>query len=155
MSEPIYVGIDIAKASFELAMTGEAQILGLGNDEGGHAKLCQQLKATGDYEQVLALPLIAAGLWVSVINPRQARDFARCMRKLGCGVWISNNYDFDRGFHCTRFLLKSASLQDVFPACLRRSSSSAASIAISTLAIAAIASQDDSALATSSCCGLT
>lgn len=82
MSEPIYVGIDIAKASFELAMTGEAQILGLGNDEGGHAKLCQQLETTGDYDQVLALPLIAAGLCVSLINPRQARDSARCMGKL-------------------------------------------------------------------------
>lgn len=155
MSEPIDVGIDIAKASFDLAMTGKTQTLGLGNDESGHAKLCQQLEATEGYDQVLALPLIAAGLWVSVVNPRQARDFARCMGKLGCGVWVSNKHDFDRGFHRTRFLPISASLQDVFPACLRCSSSSAASNASSTLAIAAIANQDDSALATSSCCGLT
>ena len=40
------------------------------------------LEATGGYEQPLALALSAAGLRVSVINPRQARDFARCMGKL-------------------------------------------------------------------------
>lgn len=40
------------------------------------------LEATGGYEQPLALALAGAGLPVSVINPRQARDFARCMGKL-------------------------------------------------------------------------
>lgn len=40
------------------------------------------LEATGGYEQDLALALSAAGLHASVINPRQARDFARCMGKL-------------------------------------------------------------------------
>ncbi len=89
MSESVYVGIDVAKSSFEVAATGEAQTLSLGNDEAGHAELCQLLmplsprlvllEATGGYEQDLALALSAAGLRVSVINPRQARDFARCM----------------------------------------------------------------------------
>lgn len=92
MSEPVYVGIDIAKGSFEVALTGQSQTLSLGNDEAGHAKLCQVLaplaprlillEATGGYEQDLALALAAAGLRVSVINPRQARDFARCVGKL-------------------------------------------------------------------------
>lgn len=92
MSEPVYVGIDVAKNTFEVAATGEAQTLSLGNDEAGHAQLCQLLvplsprlvllEATGGYEQDLALALSAAGLRVSVINPRQARDFARCMGKL-------------------------------------------------------------------------
>lgn len=92
MSEPVYVGIDVAKASFEVAVTGELQTLSLGNDEAGHAELCDVLvplaprlvllEATGGYEQELALALAAAGLRVSVINPRQARDFARCMGKL-------------------------------------------------------------------------
>ena len=92
MSEPVYVGIDVAKASFEVAVTGEVQTLSLGNDEAGHAELCQLLtpvaprlvllEATGGYEQDLALALAAAGLRVSVINPRQARDFARCTGKL-------------------------------------------------------------------------
>ena len=92
MSEPVYVGIDVAKNSFEVAVTGEPQTLNLGNDEAGHAELCQVLvplaprlvllEATGGYEQQLALALAAAGLRVSVVNPRQARDFARCVGKL-------------------------------------------------------------------------
>ncbi|ABM59884.1 transposase IS116/IS110/IS902 family protein [Verminephrobacter eiseniae EF01-2] len=92
MSEPVYVGIDVAKRTFEVAATGQAQTFSLGNDEAGHARLCQLLaplsprlvllEATGGYEQDLALALSAAGLRVSVINPRQARDFARCMGKL-------------------------------------------------------------------------
>jgi transposase len=92
MSEPVYVGIDVAKNSFEVAVTGELQTLSLGNDEAGHAELCQVLvpltprlvllEATGGYEQQLALALAAAGLRVSVVNPRQARDFARCVGKL-------------------------------------------------------------------------
>ena len=92
MSELVYVGIDVAKNSFEVAVTGETQTLNLGNDEAGHAELCQVLvplaprlvllEATGGYEQQLALALAAAGLRVSVVNPRQARDFARCVGKL-------------------------------------------------------------------------
>lgn len=92
MSELVYVGIDVAKNSFEVAVTGEVQTLNLSNEEAGHAELCQLLiplaprlvllEATGGYEQDLALALAAAGLRVSVINPRQARDFARCTGKL-------------------------------------------------------------------------
>ena len=92
MSELVYVGIDVAKSTFEVAVTGEVQTLRLGNDEAGHAELCHVLvplaprlvllEATGGYEQDLALALAAAGLRVSVVNPRQARDFARCVGKL-------------------------------------------------------------------------
>jgi len=92
MSELVYVGIDVAKDSFEVAVTGESQTLKLDNDEAGHAELSQLLmplaprlvllEATGGYEQDLALALAAAGLRVSVVNPRQARDFARCTGKL-------------------------------------------------------------------------
>ena len=86
------MGIDIAKGSFEVAATDESQTLNLANDEAGHAELCQVLvplaprlilmEATGGYEQDLALALAGAGLRVSVVNPRQARDFARCVGKL-------------------------------------------------------------------------
>lgn len=92
MSEPVYVGIDVAKSSFEVAVSSQSQTLNLSNDEAGHAQLCELLaplaprlvllEATGGYEQPLSLALSAAGLRVSVINPRQARDFARCMGKL-------------------------------------------------------------------------
>lgn len=92
MSEPVYVGIDVAKNRFEVAVSGQIQTLNLSNDEAGHAQLLGQLQllhprlvlleATGGYEQALALALAGAGLPVSVINPRQARYFARCMGKL-------------------------------------------------------------------------
>ena len=92
MSELVYVGIDIAKSSFEVAVTGQSQTLNLANDEAGHAQLCQLIaplaprlilmEATGGYEQDLALALAGARLRVSVVNPRQARDFARCVGKL-------------------------------------------------------------------------
>lgn len=92
MSEPVYVGVDVAKNSFDVAVTGELQTLNLGNDDAGHAEVCQLLvplaprlvllEATGGYERQLALALAAAGLRVSVVNPRQARDFARCVGKL-------------------------------------------------------------------------
>ena len=92
MSEPVYVGIDVAKSSFEVAVSSQSQTLNLSNDEAGHAQLCELLaplaprlvllEATGGYEQPLALALSAAGLRVAVVNPRQARDFARCMGKL-------------------------------------------------------------------------
>lgn len=92
MSEPVFVGIDVAKNSVEVAVDAQTQTLCLSNDEAGHAQLCQLLdplaprlvllEATGGYEQELALALAAAGLRVSVINPRQARDFARCTGRL-------------------------------------------------------------------------
>ncbi|ONT15467.1 IS110 family transposase [Burkholderia cenocepacia] len=40
------------------------------------------LEATGGYERACAVALAGAGLPVSVINPRQARDFARAMGRL-------------------------------------------------------------------------
>ncbi len=63
MSELVYVGIDVAKNSFEVAVTGEVQTLNLSNEEAGHSELCQLLillaprlvllEATGGYEQDL------------------------------------------------------------------------------------------------------
>lgn len=92
MSDPVYVGIDVAKSSVEVALNAQTPTLNLSNDESGHARLCKLLEplvprlvlleATGGYEQALALALAAAGLRVSVINPRQARDFARCTGRL-------------------------------------------------------------------------
>lgn len=92
MSDPVYVGIDVAKRSVEVALDAQEPTLNLSNDEAGHAQLCELLlplvprlvllEATGGYEQALALALAAAGLRVSVINPRQARDFARCTGRL-------------------------------------------------------------------------
>lgn len=86
------VGIDVAKAHLDvhvLGANGDSQRFS--NDEPGHlglAALLQPLQvalvvmeATGGYEAALACALQAAGLAVAVVNPRQARDFARSM---GC-----------------------------------------------------------------------
>jgi transposase len=91
MSQPLFVGIDVAKDTVEVACS-DASRHSFTNDEPGHAKLRRWLarkrvalvvlEATGGYEQACAVALAAAGLPVSVLNPRQARDFARAMGKL-------------------------------------------------------------------------
>src|SRR6218665_993681 len=81
MSEPVYVGIDVAKSTFEVAATGAAQTLSLGNDD---ARLCQLLaplaprlvllEATGGYEQHLALALSAAGARLCPLHGQTGQD---------------------------------------------------------------------------------
>ena len=90
MSE-IFVGIDVSKARLDVALsTGQARRFG--NDEGGIAGLVVALRqlgptlvvleATGGYQTAAVAALAVAKIPVAVINPRQARDFARSMGKL-------------------------------------------------------------------------
>lgn len=91
MSQPIFVGVDIAKDTVEVACS-DASTMSFANNEAGHMKLRRWLahkavalvvlEATGGYEQACAVALAAAGLPVSVLNPRQVRDFARAMGQL-------------------------------------------------------------------------
>ncbi len=91
MSQPVFVGIDVAKDTLEVACS-DASGHSFANDEAGQAKLRRWLgrkpvalvilEATGGYERQCAVALADAKLPVSVINPRQARDFARAMGKL-------------------------------------------------------------------------
>src|SRR5574337_39957 len=91
------LGIDVAKATFETAFSGRSTTRSQSNDEAGHAALLAQLEqmrtegahiglivleATGGLEADLAWALQLAGWPVVVVNPRQARDFARSMGKL-------------------------------------------------------------------------
>ena len=88
----ITVGIDVAKATLEVALSDRDATLSLTNDEAGHAALLALLRdvrvglivleATGGFEMECALELQRAGRPVAVINPRQARDFARAMGRL-------------------------------------------------------------------------
>jgi transposase len=93
----ITVGIDVAKASVEVAFSDRSANRGYANAESGHSALLEQLEqlrtrgthiglivleATGGHEAELAWALQLAGWPVVVINPRQARDFARSMGKL-------------------------------------------------------------------------
>lgn len=89
MPEAIVVGIDIAKQSFDAAIGVAGRIETFANDDDGHdallAKLAGQavalivMEATGGLERDLACACQAAGFAVAVVNPRQARDFAKAM----------------------------------------------------------------------------
>lgn len=86
----VTVGIDVAKAHLDICVLGvEFTALRVTNDIGGFAEITTLLRphavslvvmeATGGYEATLARALQAAGLPVAVINPMQARDFAKSM----------------------------------------------------------------------------
>ena len=91
MSEhSVLIGIDVAKAHVDVAAVGaQLSVARLGNDTEGHSALIAVLQplpvtlvvmeATGGYEVPLVCALQAAGLPVAVVNPRQARDFAKAM----------------------------------------------------------------------------
>lgn len=93
-SELIFVGIDVSKDSLELAMDDKGKTQYLNNDEAGIAKLQATIlaadgrvgavvfEATGGFERQAAIALCRAGLPVMVVNPRQARDFAKAMGHL-------------------------------------------------------------------------
>lgn len=91
-AEAIVVGIDVAQRSFDAVLGVAARSETFANDEAGHEALVAALagrtvelivmEATGGHERDLACVLQAAGFAVAVINPRQARDFARAMGRL-------------------------------------------------------------------------
>jgi transposase len=92
MSNPLYVGIDVAKDSFDVASDPAGLALSLPNDPAGRQQLLEALQAqpvalivleaTGGYERSLAADLLGAGHKVVVANPRQVRDFARGIGQL-------------------------------------------------------------------------
>ena len=82
-SSKVYYGIDVAKASLVLAAPGCSHAIP--NTAAGHRQVLALtaaashliIESTGGYERALVLALHTAGRALSVINPRQARDFAR------------------------------------------------------------------------------
>jgi transposase len=89
---PVFVGIDVAKAELEIALRPTAEGWAVANDEPGIATLVARLQAiqpalivleaTGGLEVSVTAALAAAGLPVVVVNPRQARDFAKATGRL-------------------------------------------------------------------------
>lgn len=89
MSESTFIGIDVSRDTLEVASSQDSTVSCYPNEGAGIEALAQQLKvlepalvvleATGGYEFEAACALQAVGLCVAVVNPRQARDFARCM----------------------------------------------------------------------------
>lgn len=89
---PVHVGIDVAKAKLDVCLLPTGQTLSVGNDDDGISKVIALLKgqpvalvlleATGRYERRIASELLDGGFKVAVVNPRQARDFARALGRL-------------------------------------------------------------------------
>jgi len=96
MSEPVYVGIDVAKETFHVATLPNVLKTQLPNTRKGHRQLSKSLKnhtialivleATGGYERPLTAELLGDSLPVVVVNPRQVRDFAK-----GMGKWAKTD----------------------------------------------------------------
>jgi transposase len=84
MSE--FIGIDVSKATLDVAVHGSGARLQAQNDEQGLKELGAQLlalapelvvmEASGGYERLCAVSLAQAGLPVAVVNARQVRAFA-------------------------------------------------------------------------------
>jgi transposase len=93
-SELIFVGIDVSKATLEVALDDSGKTQTVSNDTTGVAALVARLKpmadrialvlleATGGLEQPAAAALCANGFAVMVVNPRQAHDFAKALGHL-------------------------------------------------------------------------
>lgn len=89
MSDPITIGIDVAKEAVDVAFGTGGAVEQFTNEAEGHDSLIERLsgipvelivlEATGGYEFAIASALQVAGLPVAIINPRQARDFAKAM----------------------------------------------------------------------------
>lgn len=94
-SSPVHVGIDVSKARLDVHVLPGSQpglSFSLENTPQGSDQLLQKLmpldvslvvvEATGRYQRRVAAELLSAGIPVAVVNPRQARDFARSLGKL-------------------------------------------------------------------------
>lgn len=91
-SRPVFIGIDVSKASLDIARypTGERETVA--NAEPDIAALVTRLQAcrpmlivleaTGGFELAVAAALAAARQPVVVVNPRQVRDFAKATGQL-------------------------------------------------------------------------
>ncbi len=92
MDTAIYVGIDIAKDRLDIAVRPTGTSWSVPNDDAGIDDLRNRLaglapslivvEASGGYERPVVAALAGAGFPIAVINPRQARDFARSIGQL-------------------------------------------------------------------------
>jgi transposase len=88
MSAPqLCVGLDVAKAQLDMALRPTGERWAVAHDAAGMVTLVARLQAvppplmvleaTGGYQRAVVAALAATGLPVVVVNPRQARDFAK------------------------------------------------------------------------------
>ena len=87
-----FVGVDVSKAHLDVATRPAGSIARHRNDPDGIAAIVTSpksldpalvaLESTGGLESAPVAALAVAGIPVAVINPRQARDFARASGRL-------------------------------------------------------------------------
>lgn len=87
-----YVGVDVSKERLDVALRPTGGHHWFSNDPDGIEALVSRLaeerpalvvlEASGGYERPAAAALAASGLAIAVVNPRQARDFAKATGKL-------------------------------------------------------------------------
>jgi len=90
MNEKRVAGIDVSKETLDVASVPGGQSFQVTNGEQDIEQLAKRLEgtelvvmeATGGYETAVATALVAAGLRVAVVNPRQVRDFAKATGRL-------------------------------------------------------------------------
>jgi transposase len=90
--EERFVGVDVSKASLEVAVRPDGERWSTANDEREMPSLVERLRrigptlivveATGGLQTLVVAELSMAGLPVAVVNPRQARDFAKATGRL-------------------------------------------------------------------------
>jgi transposase len=90
--ERIFVGVDVAKDRLDVHVRPSGEAFAVTRDGRGLDEMVERLRATapalivleatGGYETVVASALAAAQLPLVVVNPRQARDFARATGRL-------------------------------------------------------------------------
>src|SRR3989442_1872179 len=88
----VFVGIDVAQATLEVAVRPTGEAWQVANDETAFSDLIERLReikpvvivleATGGMHLPVVAALAAAKLPVVAVNPRQARDFAKATGKL-------------------------------------------------------------------------
>ena len=87
-----YIGIDVAKATLDIAAVPGGETWAVTNDDAGLQELVPRLlaltqklvvlEATGGIESAMVAALAKAGIPVVVANPRQVRDFAKALGRL-------------------------------------------------------------------------
>jgi transposase len=89
MDSASFVGIDVAKQQLDVALLPTGKKFAVKRTSDGYQQLLDQLpaagschvvlEATGGYEREVVAELLSHGHHVSVVNPRQVRDFARAL----------------------------------------------------------------------------
>jgi transposase len=87
-----FVGIDVAKDRLDVHVRPSEEAFAVARDHEGLVALTERLavleprlvvlEATGGFELTVAATLVAAGMPLAVVNPRQIRDFARATGQL-------------------------------------------------------------------------